>query len=444
MSAHGARSAVRIATFVATFAATLASACASPGNPPGGPPDRTAPVIVKVTPDSGATSFKGKGVTVSFNEVISERPRTGTDLSAVVLLSPSDGAARVAWNRSSLTVRPRKGFHANTAYALTLLAGISDLTGNAITRSRTFVFSSGATIPHGVVRGAVFDWSTVKPAGLALIDATMDGDTTFRWIARSDSTGRYTLPFLPAGKFLLRTIIDANSNGRLEPRELWDSVTVTVSDSVRLDLYAFMHDTLGTRIVGVDVKDSLTVRLVFDRPLALLPVLAPGQVELRRADSSRVLVKEIIRASAFDSVTRARDALVKDSAFRADTSVAGRAARVRADSARVLAQRDSIEAARVEARRAARDTVVRVPPPVPSRQAITPEFIAVLEQPIPPGAYRMTIRNAISASGVTRTSERTFSRAKPVEKKAEPPAAKGEKKPGAAPVTAPPTKPPTS
>ncbi len=431
------------------LASALATACASPGAPPGGPEDHTAPIILKVTPDSGATNVRSKNVTVTFNKVVSERPRTGNDLGAVMLLSPSDGEVKVDWHRTAISVRPRKGFRPNTAYALTIVPGVSDLRGNVMTRARTFAFSTGASIPHGVVRGAVFDWTTVRPAANALIDATVGGDTTLRWIAKADSAGRYTLPFLPAGKYTVRTIIDANQNGRLEPRELWDSVTVDVADSVRLDLYAFTHDTLGARIIGVDVKDSVTMRLTFDRPLALDADFSPEQVQLRRADSSLVRVRSITRAAAFDSLARERAEATRDSAIRADTTVAGRRALAQRDSARVIAQRDSIERARVEARRAARDTVKRVKPPEPGRVAITAEFIALLEEPLPPGEYRLTVRNVLSVSRVRRTSERTFLRAKPAVKKPAAADSTGRKLPGAtAPATRPPpapvTKPPAT
>jgi len=426
------------------LASALATACASPGAPPGGPEDHTAPIILKVTPDSGATNVRSKNVTVTFNKVVSERPRTGSDLGAVMLLSPSDGEAKVDWHRTAVSVRPRKGFRPNTAYALTIVPGVTDLRGNVMTRARTFAFSTGASIPHGVVRGAVFDWTTVRPAANALIDATVGGDTTLRWITKADSAGRYTLPYLPAGKYRVRTIIDANQNGRLEPRELWDSVTVDVADSVRLDLYAFTHDTLGARIIGVDVKDSVTMRLTFDRPLALDADFSPGQVQLRRADSSLVRIRSIARAAAFDSLARERADATRDSAMRADTTAAGRRALAQRDSARVIAQRDSIERARLEARRAARDTVKRVKPPEPGRVAITGEFIALLEEPLAPGEYRLTARNVLSASRVRRTSERTFSRAKPAVKKPAAADSAGKKPPGAAtPATKPPPAPVT-
>ena len=109
------------------LASALLAACASPGTPPGGPEDRAAPVILKVTPDSGTTGVRARNVTVSFNEIISERPRTGTDLGAVVLLSPSDGAARIAWQRHAISLRPRKGLRANTAHTLEIVTGSLDV-----------------------------------------------------------------------------------------------------------------------------------------------------------------------------------------------------------------------------------------------------------------------------------------------------------------------------
>ena len=432
--------ALRTVVVALTGAAGLAVACASPGPPPGGPPDRVAPIILKVSPDSGATGVKAKSVSVRFNEVISERPRTGNDLSAVFVLSPSDGPARVDWHRDEVTVRPRKAFHPGTAYTLTVMPGVADLRGNATTRGHTFVFSTGGVIPHGALRGAVFDWTTLKPVNNALIEAQVGTDTTFKWVARSDSLGRYALTFLPSGSYLLRSLADANGNGKLDPREAWDTVTVAVVDSLRTDLYAFAHDTLGPRIVGADPKDSVTLRLTFDRPLALTPVLVAGQIIVQRADSSIIRVRSVVRAAQFDSLARLREAEVRDSTLKADTSAAGRAQRVRTDSARVLAQRDSIERARLEARRAARDTVPRVAPPVPSRQAITSEFIAALEQPMVPGTYRIITRDVVSASLVKRTSERTFNRAKPPEKKPEPAKPAGDQK-GAAPAAG---KPPTA
>jgi len=442
----------RAVACVASVTAASIAACASPGAPPGGPVDRNPPVIVKVTPDSGTTNSRTKAVTISFSEVVSERPRGGEDLSGVVVLSPSDGPARVQWQRDKITVRPRKEFRPNTAYSVTVMAGLSDLSGNATRRDRVIVFSTGPVIPKGIVRGAVFDWTTNKPAGGALIDAQVGKDSTFKWIARADSVGRFTLPFLPTGDFTLRALLDANRNGKLDPRELWDSVAVTVADSLRVDFYAFVHDTLGARVVGVDVKDSVTLRLTFDRPLSPDVALQPSQVEILRPDSSSIAVRSLQRAAIFDSLARAREAAAKDSALRADTTKAGRALLARTDSMKVIQQRDSIERARLEARRAVRDTIPKVVPPVPTRTALASDLIAVLAEPLAHATYRIVTRDVISVSRVKRTSERTFTPSKPAEKKppeaAKPGTAKADSAnaPSAVPAAQakPPTRPPGS
>jgi hypothetical protein len=94
---------------------------------------------------------------------------------------------------------------------------------------------------------------------------------------------------------------------------------------------------------------------------------------------------------------------------------------------KVLQQRDSIERARQEARRAARDTIPKVIAPVPTRTVLASDLIAVLAEPITPATYKILTRDVVSVSRVKRTSERTFTRSKPAEKKPPEPA-----KPGAA------------
>jgi len=111
----------------------LVAGCASAGAPPGGPEDRAPPAIVSITPDSGATNVALKQVEFRFDEVVSDRPTAGkTELDQLFLVSPFDGSPRVYWHRNHIDVRPRKGFRANTADAVTLLPGLADLRGNVL------------------------------------------------------------------------------------------------------------------------------------------------------------------------------------------------------------------------------------------------------------------------------------------------------------------------
>ena len=50
------------------FLASLAWGCANPGTPTGGPRDRKPPVMISSMPAPGATDFKGKVVTIIFDE----------------------------------------------------------------------------------------------------------------------------------------------------------------------------------------------------------------------------------------------------------------------------------------------------------------------------------------------------------------------------------------
>ena len=120
-----------------------AAACASPGMPPGGPEDHVPPKLVSVSPDTNATNVRASSVTFRFDEVVSERPGAASSLDKLVVLSPSDGAARVRWRRSRIQVRPRRSFRPNTTYTVTLLPGIADLRGNIHTTPFTTTFSTG-------------------------------------------------------------------------------------------------------------------------------------------------------------------------------------------------------------------------------------------------------------------------------------------------------------
>src|SRR5690606_21412467 len=112
-------------------------------------------------------------------------------------------------------------------------------------------------------------------------------DTT-RYVARSDSSGRFILPFVPSGTLLMRGILDENRNFAIDRREGWDSTSVSFADSAFVELYAFVHDTVGPAIREVTVRDSVTLRLDLTRPLALDQPLDTSLVTLLGADSAAV------------------------------------------------------------------------------------------------------------------------------------------------------------
>ncbi|HEX2779360.1 MAG TPA: Ig-like domain-containing domain [Gemmatimonadaceae bacterium] len=396
-----------------TFAAAGAIlGCATVQAPPGGPEDHAPPKILRVTPDTGKVNVAPKEVVFRFDEVVNERP-TGAagGLDQMVVVSPSDGAPRVSWHRDAITVRPRRNFRRNTAYTVTLLPGISDLRGNVLRTGASTFFSTGAEIPRTAVRGVVFDWVAGKPAVGALVQAFARGDTTFSWTAVTDSTGRFEIRAFPAGSYLLRGLVDANHNRELDMRELFDTVGIAIADSGRVELLAFVHDTIGPRIDKLAVEDSVTLRVDFDKPLDPARNLTTANFALLRADSTRIPIAALLTDSAFLDQRRIRDSIAADSAraarSRADTTRAAPPAGARAPGV------SSVPLPRGRPRAGAQggDTTALAKPSRPSPRSTVMVRIGAPLTPVT--AYRLRAMDVRGLVGNPRTSDRVFATPKP-------------------------------
>ncbi len=282
----------------------LLSGCASPGVPPGGPVDTEAPQIVQIAPDSARTGVTPKEVIFRFNEVVNERPSGATSLSGLFLISPRVGEPRVEWHRDEISVRPRRGWRPNTAYTITLLPGLGDLRGNTRNTGAVTLFSTGPAIPPGRITGTFYNWPEGRVFPRALVEARPRSDTTVVYITSADSVGRFVLSTLSPGPYLVRGFGDDNSNKDLDSREPWDTVAVTVSDSASADIYGFVHDSLGARISGLVVRDSVTLEINFDNALAPAPLPGIQNIRIRASDSTDVPVLSIAPPPVDTTVTR--------------------------------------------------------------------------------------------------------------------------------------------
>ena len=291
--------------FAALMSCTL-GACASPGMPPGGPVDVAAPVIVDINPDSGATGTKPPEVVFRFNEVVNERPSGVPSLNALVLISPRDGEPRVEWHRSAISVRPRRGWRNNTAYTVTLLPGLSDLRGNVRNTGVVTLFSTGPTIPGGRISGTVYNWAEARVLPRSLVEARPRSDTTIVYVAAADSLGNFSLATMPPGAYVVRAIADENNNRAIDLREAWDTVAVTLADTVRTDVFAFVHDSVGARIAGVTVVDSVTLDVAFDNPLSPTALPAASNFRVRVSDSTDVPIVSVAPPARDTAITNQR------------------------------------------------------------------------------------------------------------------------------------------
>lgn len=275
--------------------AICGAACASPGIPPGGPEDKAAPMVVRIVPDSGRTRVTPREVLFEFDEVVSERPAGAPSLDALFLISPRDGTPNVGWHRGAVSVRPRRAWKPNTVYTVTMLPGMTDLRGNVRNTGAVTIFSTGSDIPKSRVSGTVFNLLTGTTAPRALIEARTPRDTSTVYVTAADSAGAFIFPTLAPGQYRVRAILDENNNKGIDPREPWDTVLVNLTDSSRVELYAFAHDSVGARLMSVGLRDSVTLELLFDHPIDPSQTITPAAISIKTSDSTVIPVVSLTR-----------------------------------------------------------------------------------------------------------------------------------------------------
>ena len=379
--------------------------------PPGGPPDAAAPVLLRTSPDTFAVNVRPRSVVFQFNEVISERQGSG-GLADLFLISPADGAPRVDWDRDAVELRPRGGWRPNTTYTVTLLPGLLDLRGNPRTEGATVVFSTGPRIATSALRGIVFDWVAGRVVAGARVEAMSRPDSTV-YVGRTDSSGTFVIPNIPGGDYTVRGLVDANRNRALDPRELWDSVRVTLEDTARVELLTHAHDTIAPRLDRVTVRDSFTLHVTVDRPLDPTMTVDPSVFTLLASDSTRVPIAEARTAAAYERDQAVRERTRADSIARAAPPVAAGDPGFRNPNVRPV-----------------------VAAVAPSRPSPPTELVIVVSRPLRAGAsYRLrgTLRGIM---GTSRETDRVFTLPEP------PKPAAGAPPVGGTPPGAPPASPP--
>jgi hypothetical protein len=362
-------------------AALFPLACASPGMPPGGPPDVAAPQIVSIVPDSGTVGVKPKEVIFHFDEVVSEKPPSATTLADLFLISPRDGVPSVSWHRDAISVKPAHGWRNNTSYSVILLRGLADIRGNVRNTGATTFFSTGPTIPQTRISGQVFDWVAGTPAANALVESFVPPDSLHPFVALVDSSGAFTLNHLPPARYTVRAYVDRNKNLSIDPSEPWDSSTLNLTDSIQKEFLVFTHDTVPPRIRDIEVVDSLSLRVTFDKAIDPTQALSAANFSLTGPDSVRVPIASAGPAPK-DTTLKVTPTEVRPSAGR---QPAGRApTRAAADTAAVVKR------------------VMSRPSPISS-------VIIKLQHPlVPKTVYRVRAIGIRGLTGQTGDSERSY------------------------------------
>jgi hypothetical protein len=376
---------------LSVLSAFSALSCARIEPPPGGPPDLEPPRLIGARPESLATLRAFDGVAeFQFDEVISEggAPNRGEGtggLEKLVILSPTNRVPEVDWRRTRITVKPSEGWRPNRVYRVELLPGVTDLRNNRSQEGAVLTFTTGAPRPQATLRGVVVDWSTSRPAGGALVIASLLPDSLpYRGVA--DSSGRFSLGPLPSGDYFVTGVLDQNQNQRQDPREAYGTARGQGGRPDVGEIWAFVHDTTPPRVQTVTVDDSVSATITFTQKLDPRQRLTPKDARLRLLpDSTPVAIASLLPKPVDDSLHRRAPA--------ADTTAA----------ADTLGQADTLPAARPPQRGARR--------PVPANEALTSRpalfdrLVLRVPRPWAPGARLvLEIRGVRNVTGVAGTA----------------------------------------
>lgn len=266
---------IRSALFVLGLSLVLFS-CASQRAPQGGPVDKTPPRILKTYPDSSATRFRDKRLRIVFDKYISTRT-----LSSALFFSPALTDYDIVWDgykeAEIVLYEPLKE---NRTYSVTVTTALKDLRNNALAKSYTFAFSTGAAIDSGFVEGLVYDEQNQPAKGVLVmgyrLPDSLKADTLNPaharpdYIAQTDPQGKFSLSYLSTGKYRIVAITDKNQNllyniGAEDYGVPADSVVKTGTRNLRIKLTR--EDTASVQIQSAKPSNSHLVAVRFDREL---------------------------------------------------------------------------------------------------------------------------------------------------------------------------------
>jgi len=230
-----------ISAFV--FAMLGHSGCASIIPPEGGPRDTIPPQLVDADPDDSTTNFRGRRITLTFDEFVDLQ-----DLSNNVLFTPvfeTDPEIRVRLR--TITINLKDTLEPNTTYRLNFGNAIRDLNEGNVSRNFTYTFTTGAAMDSLQFGGRVLlaESGRIDTTLMVALYRNLNDSAVLRerprYITRLDARGNFLFTNLPAGTFKVYAFGGQGRLRNFREDQLFafynDSITVGTTDSILLYAY---------------------------------------------------------------------------------------------------------------------------------------------------------------------------------------------------------------
>ncbi|HWA35489.1 MAG TPA: Ig-like domain-containing domain [Cyclobacteriaceae bacterium] len=218
--------------------------CATLTTPTGGPKDVQKPYLTLSNPRDNSTNFKGKSITLTFNE-----PVKLNNPKEEIIISPSPGKREIKVKGNSVVITPEQGWQDSTTYSIFPRDGIQDITESNPADSSKLAFSTGPEIDSMKLVGKVNQLLTGASVekisvGLYQQDTFNIFTDTARYFTKTDKKGRFRIDNIKPGTYKIYAFDDKNKNLRVDSRTerytyLTDTIdlrTNSIYDTIRLGL----------------------------------------------------------------------------------------------------------------------------------------------------------------------------------------------------------------
>jgi uncharacterized protein (DUF2141 family) len=285
------------------------SGCANIIPPTGGPRDSLPPVLVNVNPRDSAINFKGKRISMSFNEYVQLE-----NIQQNLLVSPTPKIAPTVESKlREVTVTLRDTLEPNTTYSINFGNAIKDINEGNPLKNFTYIFTTGKALDSLTISGNVLVAETGRADSTLIVVLHKDfADSALlespRYVARVDSKGDFAFRNLPPDTYAIYAFKDESGVRRYtSPSQLFafaDTLVSSVDPPKNLALYAYLEKDTATPIASRPLNTRKPVlkgnAAVADRLLRVQTNLTGNQLGLLRTDTFSLLFPQDPLAT-FDS-----------------------------------------------------------------------------------------------------------------------------------------------
>lgn len=196
-----------------TFLPLIFVSCANQLPPPGGEDDRIAPKILSVFPTPGTKNFKGREITLRFDEYVDKR----SFLESFSIYPEPPGETDISWSGKEVTIKFGGSLSKDRTYVINLGRDLKDIRGgNALTTPAIFAFSTGNKIDSGQISGKLVT-DNLERSKILLYKIDLQRDVNpekqkAEYIVQPQDNGIFAFAFLPDGKYRIFGLYDDDRN----------------------------------------------------------------------------------------------------------------------------------------------------------------------------------------------------------------------------------------